>query len=384
MSRKNANGQGTIRKRNDGLWEARYTSGKDGKQKSLYARTQKEVRQKLTAVANDIDHGISVDPSRITVGEWLDTWLDEFSTGIRSTTRAWYRYVCEKHIKPTLGNVRLQQMSKAHGQMFVNHLLEDEGIAPSTAKTMRTVFSSALSRAAELELIRKNPMEGIKITAAGKTTASDEMKILDRKQVPAFEAALKAGAHHDIVMFALLTGMRAGELRGLRWQDCDLETGTVRISRQIVYADKAYSVSVPKSGHGRKIELPAAALALLKTHKKEQLLQRMKKGAGWIDDELSRDLVFRMPDGSHYKVRALNGAVKKAGEAAGIEGMSPHDLRHSFAVAALRAGTDVKSVQHILGHSSAAITMDIYAQYIEDMGKVAAAKINDYWTTAAE
>lgn len=384
MSRKNANGQGTIRKRSDGLWEARYTSGKDGKQKSLYGKTQREVRQKLTAVSNDIDHGINVDPTRLTVGEWLDVWLNDFTSGIRSTTKEWYTFACNKHIKPMLGNIKMTQIGKVHVQMFLNHLIDEEGIAPSTTKTIRTVFSSAMSKAVELELIRKNPVKGIKIAAAGKATVQDEMRIIDRDQVPAFEAALKKGLHRDIVMFGLLTGMRAGELRGLRWQDCDLETGTIRINRQIVYVNKEYSVSIPKSGHGRKVELPAAALELLKTHKKDQLIQRMKMGTEWIDDELSHDLVFRMPDGSHYKVRTLHLAVKKAGEAAGIQGMSPHDLRHSFAVAALRAGTDVKSVQHILGHSSASITMDVYAQYIEDMGKVAAAKINDYWTTAVD
>ena len=373
MATKRANGEGSIRKRSDGRWEARYVSPKDGRQRSLYGKTQKEVRQKLTQVMSEIDGGLYVDPAKLTVSEWLDMWLKEFCGDLKDTTKSWYAWSVDAHIRPAVGQYKLDALSKVMVQRFVNELAED-GLAPSTVNTIKVVLSSALQTAVDMEMIRANPCAAVKT----QKRVPEKMNIIDQSMMAAFVAAAAQTNYGNAIRFALLTGMRFGELRGLRWQDVDLDHATITIQRQLAYANKAYFIQTPKNGRVRSFRMSQTAVQLLKDQRLEQQKNRLLCGADWIEDDLSHDLVFRMPDGSHYKLRALNYAVKKAGEAVGLPDITPHDLRHSFAVAAIRSGIDIKTIQTMLGHSSAAVTLDVYAHYTQDMGKVAADKLDAY------
>jgi integrase len=133
----------------------------------------------------------------------------------------------------------------------------------------------------------------------------------------------------------------------------------------------------PKYGEDRIIHLPAEAVAILKDQRRRQAEQRLAAG-GWDDDEISKDLVFRMSTGAAHNDRTIYKAVKAAGKAIGKPELHPHDLRHSYAVAALRSGADVKTVQHNLGHKTAQMTLDVYAAYTEDAGKAGAEKLSEY------
>lgn len=372
---KRANGEGSIRKRSDGRWEARYVSPVDGRQRSIYGKTQKEVRQKLTQIMTEIDGGAYIDPTDMTVSRWLDVWLKDYCRDKKPTTLNQYKWAADAYIRPRAGSVQLPKLSKINVQRIVNDML-DEGLAGSTANTIRMVLSSAMQTAVDLGMVRSNPCAGIRIKREKQST----MAIVDRDVLPQFIAEAYKTPHGDILAFAIMTGLRAGELRGLRWSDIDMDSGRITVARQLAYVGGKYIIQTPKSAKERMFPLPAAALEILKKHRIAQQEDRMRCGARWIETDISRDLVFRMPDGSHYKVRALNYAVKKAGAAVGITDMSPHDLRHSFAVSAIRSGMDIKTVQHVLGHSSASITLDIYAHYTEDMGREAARRMDAYYS----
>lgn len=379
MAQKRANGEGSIRKRSDGRWEARYVSPKDGRQHSLYAKTQKEVRQKLTQVMSEIDGGSYVDPTHMTVAQWMDLWLHDYCRDLKPTTLQYYRRNAEGHIAPKIGSLALTKLSKIHVQHFVNSL-EDEGLAAASINTIRMVLSSAMQTAVEMGIAKSNPCAGIRV----KRQMAEKMNIVDRQMFAAFVEAANKTLHGDALIFTIMTGLRVGEMRGLRWEDIDFSTGKITVARQLAYANRQYMMQSPKSGKERVFVLPVAAIDLLKKHRIAQHEDRMRCGENWIDDPLSHDLVFRRPDGGHYRVNTINHAVKMAGEAVGIDNMSPHDLRHSFAVAALRSGMDVKSVQHMLGHASASMTLDIYAHYTEDMGRAAAERIDAYWQDAMQ
>ena len=376
MPTKRANGEGTIRKRPDGRWEARYVSPKDGRQRSLYGKTRAEVRQKLTAVMSDVDCGTYIDASSMTVGQWLDIWLKDFCRDIKLTTVDIYASYVHNQLKPRIGSIRIDKLTKVNVQLMLNDVQED-GIAASTAQTIRCTLSSALQKAVDMDMLRSNPCKGVTV----RRTTTENMCIIDRDKIPAFVGAAQNTAYGSMIVFALLTGMRSGELRGLRWSDVDA-SGTLHVTRQLAYAKGRYFFQSPKNGSTRRFCLSDAALALLKQHRIRQNEQRLKAGAKWVDDEITADLVFRTALGKHVQQSYLHRCVKQAGKAVGMPDISPHDLRHSFAVAALRSGMDVKTLQSILGHASASITLDVYAHYTEDMSAAAAARLNAYWQSA--
>lgn len=376
MPQKRANGEGSIRKRADGRWEARYVSPKDGKQRSVYGKTQRDVRQKLTQIMGEIDGGSYVDPTDMTVDQWLGEWLRVHCRHLKPTTLGNYRHNVHTYISPHIGQVKLEKLCKVHVVRMVNNLI-DAGIAASTINTITTNLSTALMVAVEMGVIRKNPCDGVKKLKA----APKEMAIVEAHMLPDFLAAAEATGYGNIITFALMTGLRAGELRGLRWQDVDLDSGMLTVCRQIACVSGKYIAQTTKNSETRTFRLTSAAVELLKRHRKEQQIMRMAKGTDWIDDEMSKDLVFRMPDGSHYKVRTLVNKVKDAGKAVGLD-MSPHDLRHSFAVNALMSGVDVKSIQHMLGHATAEFTLDVYVHYTKEMGKTATDRMDAYWADA--
>ena len=154
------------------------------------------------------------------------------------------------------------------------------------------------------------------------------------------------------------------------------------IRNQIVYVGKKPVVQSPKSGKPREIVLIDETVELLKRHKKEQAEMRLKYGP-WEDDDITRDLVFRQRDGRIYGIQILARPVAHIAEVMGIK-LHPHDLRHSYAVAALRSGIDVKTVQNNLGHAKAGMTLDTYAKYTDDMGRAAADKFAAYWSESTK
>ena len=367
-----ANGAGTIRKRSDALWEGRYT-GPDGRQRSVYAKTEKAVKARLKAAQAELTLGLWFEPSHITVEAWAREWLKEYTKHIKPTTLYTYTGYMDKHIIPLLGKRKLNQLKPIHIQRAFNKM--SETLSVGTLKSIKICLSSCLACAVRFHMIQDNPCANLTLGKVEK----QPLVIIDRKDIPAFVNAAKQDSHYGAAMlFLLQTGVRSGEQRGLCWSDVDLEDKTVTIRRQIVKTADGMTVQNTKTGKPRTIVLIDETVELLKAHKVQQAEMRIKAG-GWTDTDLTRDLVFRQPNGDCYRPGVLYTAVKKAGLAIGIEGLHPHSLRDSYAVAALRSGVDVKTVQNNLGHADAAMTLNTYATYTDDMGRVGASKFGQYW-----
>ena len=367
MKRRASNGMGSIRQRPDGRWEARYTSP-DGVQRSVYARTEAEVTRKLRAVLHDLDSGSWREPSALTVSQWADVWLRDYQQHTTPQTANSYRTVINHHIIPVIGSVRLSKLSTIHARRVISAMIE-AGKSPTYTSKCRNILSGMLSAAVEAGILKSNPVESVK---APRITHK-EPHIIDREIIPAFVQAAERHKYGLPAVFALFTGLRAGELRGLFWSD--LSGSALTVQRQIL---ETGAFAPPKDGSSRTIELTPEALSILRRQKINLAALQLQAGSGWNDS----DLIFRKPNGQHIDPSTFRDAVRAIGQSIGIQGLHPHDLRHSYAVAALRSGADVKSVQHNLGHKSAAMTLDIYAAYTKDAGRVSAERLSEYLKNA--
>lgn len=370
MKSRASNGMGSIRKRSDGRWEARYTTP-DGRQKSVYAKTEKEVSAKLRTALHELDSGAWREPSKLTVGEWLNIWLSDYQGHNSERTVAKYRCITDKHFIPTLGKVRLSALSPMHVRRLITDL---NSLKPVTIKNYVRILGAALECAVESRLIKENPVDNAKVPRV----PPSRFTVVDGASIPAFISAAEETPYPNELKLMLWTGLRVGEVRGLRWSDIDMENRTCHVQRQLhPQRNDLQRVTPPKYGEDRIIHLPAEAVAILKDQRRRQAEQRLA-AEEWDDDEISKDLVFRLPTGAAHNDRTIYKAVKAAGKAIGKPELHPHDLRHSYAVAALRSGADVKTVQHNLGHKTAQMTLDVYAAYTEDAGKAGAEKLSEY------
>ena len=371
---RNANGMGSIRQRKNGSWEGRYTDP-EGRSRSVYAPTKSECSRRLRAALQEIDSGHWLKPRDMTMDEWLDAWVRDFLGHTTGRTRETYANVARLYLRPVLGSIPLQQLSVVHVRSMITHVLASH--SPATAEHARVILCSALKSAIEAGLIRENVAHGIKTPRI----PPKQMTVLDRDQFPDFFAAAAATRHADELVFLLYTGLRVGELQALAWQDVDFARGTLRVARQLHLSKGEARFAPPKNAEVRQIVLTASALDLLRAHRKAQLAARLAAGEAWQDTDITRDLIFRTPAGAYIARPSIRKSMLKIRKALDLPALRIHDLRHSYAVAALRSGADIKTVQHNLGHRSAAVTLDIYAAYTTDAGQVAAQRLDAWFTS---
>lgn len=374
---KNANGVGAIRQRADGRWEGRYTSPKDGKQHSVYGDKQKDVRQKLTEIIRQIDEGDYSDDSKLTVSQWLDIWLKEYVKGVKPYTMASYRNICINHITPEIGDKRLSKLSVVDVQRFIN--AKSEQLSAKTIKNIHGVLHKALEQAIDCEIIRRNVSARTNLPKVVKP----EIKVLDDDAMVRFMDAVRGSKFGGFYMVDLLTGMRQSELMGLKWSDIDFKAETITIRRQLQHRKKStegkmFYFTTLKNGKERKIAPMPDVFVELKRIKAAQNQNRLMAGVDWVEDEITQDLVFRDPIGAHYRHSTVYKEYKRIVTEIGVPEERLHDLRHTYAVSALRAGDDIKTVQETLGHHSAAFTLDKYAHVTDDMRKDSANRMQNF------
>ena len=369
--RRAANGMGTIRERKDGSWEARYT-GTDGRQYSIYAKTQPEAKAKLKKRMAELTLGLWARPSSVTVEAWVKTWLKDYAGQRKPSTQASYARMMKNHIIPEFGNMKVQQINAGIIKRVFGRLSK-KGLSPSTLKTIKIALSSCLTAAVECKIINENPCNGIKI----KNVPKKKLIFIDRNDYPAFFAEVGKHRYSTAILLMFQTGIRSSEMRGLRWSDFSPEEASLTIARQIVETDNGALVQTPKDDEERTIILAPETVSLLKRHKKQQAEMRMKYGP-WEDTAITNDLIFRTSDGGFYKQSLLYYTVQKIGRAINIPGLHPHSLRDSYAIAALRAGVDIKTVSNNLGHADTSMTLNKYIAYTDDMGRVAAERYAKY------
>lgn len=384
-----AQGAGSIRKKTvirNGqpytYWEARVTIGNDpgtGKQlrRSFSGKTQKEVREKMQAAAVAVNDGDYFEPAKITVGQWLDTWAAEYLNSVKPRTVESYKANIKQHIKPAIGAKRLSELTAVDVQRLYNGLTNKHNGKPLSAKSKKNVHGTlhkALEKAVSLGYIRHNPADKPDLPKIQKA----EIKPLADGEMVSFLDAIKGSEYEPVYTVTLFTGMREGEVLGLTWDCIDFKTGTITIKQQLQKVRGTggeYTLASTKNGKTRIVSPASYVMQVLTNQRKAQSEQRLKAGPAWSNPF---NLVFTNALGKNLCAQTVYLHFKKLAAAAGVPAARFHDLRHSYAVAALRSGDDIKTVQENLGHHTAAFTLDTYMHVTEQMRQESARRMDSF------
>lgn len=379
-------GMGGIRKRSrerkDGslwtYWEGRITRGfdpKTGKPKTITVtgKSQKEVREKIQAIAVELNEGTFVVPSKTTLGEWLDIWIKDYQGSRKPLTVQNYKQTIEKHIQPALGSVQLKNLTNLMIQRFYNGLWTGEhSLGPKTVKNVHGVLHKALDQAVKTGALKTNPADNCELPKLVKP----EIKPLEPEEITSFIQNLEGEPYRTLFMVAFFTGMRQGELLGLSWDRIDFENGIIEITQQLQCIDGRYFLETPKHDKIRYIAPAKLVMDALKEEQERQQKNHEACGDAWKNEW---NLVFTDETGKNLVRRTVDKHYKKILEKSGIEPHRFHDMRHTFAVSMLDAGEDLKSLQENLGHSTAAFTLSQYAHVSQKMRLQSSKRMNDYF-----
>lgn len=356
-------------------YEARVTTGRDpgtGKQvqKSFTGKTQKEVAQKLKAATASIDAGTYTAPSKLTVGQWLDIWAKDYLGNVKPATAYIYKNNLTKHIKPALGAVKLTELHPHTVQGFINGL---DGLSPASVRLAVRVLHHALEKAVELDYLPKNPSSKCELPRL----EQKEIHPLNDEQAAALLKAAKGAYIEHLITVALFTGLRLSELLGLTWDAVDLTRGTIAINKQLARPEYQGNglLPSPKNGKSRIITPAASVLDALKMQKAQQAKLRLKAGSLWGNPH---GLIFTDEIGGPLKQHRAESGFRAILAAADLSGVRFHDLRHTYAVNAIRAGDDIKTIQGNLGHATAAFTLDRYGHFTDDLKKASSERMEAF------
>ena len=361
MAKRRANGEGSIRKRPDGRWEGRYTAGRDpetGKTvyKNVLGKTQAEVKVKLKQAIQESTEVDALKAAQYTVGQWMDVWFENYAKiKVRPSSHQTYRGYIDNHIKPNIGKIPLGKLTTLELQKLYKKLLskgrvdrieakgQPKGLSPKTVRNIHQVISSAMDFAKAQKLIAVNPTDGCALPKL----EHREMKTLPVEQLASFLREAKESGVFEMYYIELATGLRRGELLGLKWEDLDLEQGTLRVQRQVSRINgEVVEAPLKTKNSYRTISLGTDAVGILKE-------QRKKCG--------SSEYVFPSPTGGPISPDSVIQMLHRVLKRAGLPKVRFHDLRHTFATVALQNGVDIKTVSGMLGHYSAGFTLDTYA-----------------------
>lgn len=370
-----AQGNGTIRQRKDGRWEARVTVGRNpstGKQiqKSIYGKTQAEVSRKLRELCKEVDDGIYKEPVKYTVKDWAEIWLNEYTGNLKPLTVKQYTTYINNRIVKNMGSVKLTRLDTPIIQRFYNQLTK-EGLSPVTIKNIHSILHSMLETAVEVGYMRTNPSNVCRLPKPEKK----QIKPLENADISKLLEALKGDKYESLYTVDLFTGLRQGELLGLTWDCIDFKKGTMYIYRQLQFNKGSYYFTSLKNGKTRTIVLAPYVLNILRNQKAWQAECQLKSYGMWNNKD---DLVFTNELGGHLTQNYTYRHFKKIVSSIGIPDARLHDLRHTFAVSSLQSGNDVKTVQEALGHHTAAFTLDVYGHVTEEMRKASADRLETF------
>jgi integrase len=361
MGKKGGQGSGSVVRRKDGRYVVRLPI--DGVRRVIgYAHTAEEGDRMLTAAKRQRDLGMPYISERTTLAEFAEQWLAMRKPDLKESTYRRYENLLRVHILPTLGRFPLTKITPAQIQRLyaARRGAEIKGkatqrVGPTTVLRAHTVLHAVLESARRFNLVAVNVCENVTPPRAARRT----MQVLSREQVAAFLDAARGDRLEALYILDLTTGMRQGELLALRWRDVDLAAGTLRITATL-YRRKAgdFAFTAPKTCESdRTVLLAPVAVEALRSHRARQLEERLALGDAWQD----LDLVFARQDGApldgqnvtRYEFRRLLAQV-------GLPRIRFHEMRHTYATLMREHGMDIKGVSAALGHSTTAITADLY------------------------
>jgi integrase len=341
----------------------------DGRRRQVRRRgfaTKRQAQDALALLLADGQRGLFVPPDRVTLGVFLlEEWLPARRSSLRPSTGAAYEPAIRNYVVPRLGAVRLQAVDGSSLNRFYDQLLTEgrtetrrglgSGLAPKTVRNVHGVLTKAFRDGVRWGRLQRNPCDA----ADPPRGQVPEMKAWSADQLRQFTRSVADHRWGGIWALMSTTGMRRGEVLGLRWGDIDLDAGTVTIRSTRIRYGTTVATSTPKTARGnRTIALGPATVAALRVWRRAQAADRLLIGAGWQD---ANGLVVTVADGSAPNPEAISNLFHKLARRAGLPPIRLHDLRHSYATAALAAGVPVKVVSQRVGHADVGVTLKVYA-----------------------
>lgn len=374
MSKRRKQGEGTLRKRADGRWEARVVIGYDEKgnpiTKNVTAMEKGKCLEKLEQLKEKC--GVQLTgkvKAEMAFGDWLDFWYQQYAKQtLRPTTQSGYENMIYNHIITDIGKIPLNKLTQNDLQQFYARLkaggrkvrteLYGKGLSDRMVRGCHAMCRKALEKAVVDGIIRINPAIGCKLPPK----KAKEMQVLTREEMQRFMAQAKADGYFELFLLELCTGMRRGEIVALQWDDLNLQTGELHICRQATTVHGNIHICAPKTKSSiRTLILPPDIVKILAEYKK-------RINSRWM---------FPSPvkEDAPYHPSAIRKVLDRTLERAECKHVRFHDLRHTFATTALANGMDVKTLSAIIGHISSETTLNIYTHITDNMQRSAANKI---------
>jgi integrase len=344
--------------------------GEDGKRKRMKKRgfaTKKEAEAALAKVMHELNSGTFVQPTKTLYKDFLNDWLENKKHSIKQQTHYNYVMIANKHIIPEMGHLNVQQITAVVIQKFVNSLCSNS-LTSAYIKKIIDVLNGSLKKAKRLGIISNNPVELIERPRISKK----EMKVWDVQEVEKFLSAAQNDRLYIAFLLAITTGMRQGEILGLRWKDIDFDNNTLSVRQTLSHDGKTLTPEAKTKSSLRTIHLPNHVLTALKKHRNNIRQEKLKMGEQYKD----HDLVVCTSVGTPVSPRNLNRTWYRLIEQSGVTQIRFHDLRHTHATLLLKEGIHVKVVAERLGHSNTRMTLDTYSHVQPNMQEEAANAIN--------
>jgi integrase len=382
-------GQGHIRQRGPRSWELKFDLGRDpatGKRLSRYVTfkgTKREAQAELNRLLSRKAEGTYVDPTKMTVAEYLEHWLSaDIERRVARKTASRHRGIVRHQIVPRIGHIPMRRLSAVHIEAFETQLQRDgyvKGKKKGRSLTAQTVLhvhrtlSQALAHAVRTGVLFRNPAEQVKPPRPPRR----EIAILTKPEVATLLRAAENASLHLPILVGVTTGIRRGELLGLRWSDIDLKAGRLTINQSLGRIKGKTVFKSPKTTTSRRtITLPALTIEALKEHRAAQAKERLSLGLG------KPELVFSHADGSPMDPDSITKAFDRLVQAAGVRRITLHGLRHTHISHQLMDGVHAKIVSERAGHANISTTLAVYTAFIPNMQTEAAAGV-DTWLRQA-
>lgn len=378
--------KGHVRKRGEGTWAVVLDIGRDekGKRRQKWHAvrgTKKDAERELARLLHEMNTGSYVEPSRLTLSEYLDRWMSDYAQhSVSAKTLERYRSIIDRHIGPALGTHRLSKLKPLHIQGFYSRALTagrkdgKGGLSPRTVLHFHRLLHKALDQAIKWQVLANNPCDAVEAPRP----KGKEMRALDEKETAGLFELLLGSRLYMPVAIAIMTGLRRGEILALKWSDIDTETRSLTVNRALEQTREGLKFKVPKTHRSRRSPaLPQTLLNLLTTHKAEQAETRLRMGPAYSDN----DLVCPSEDGNIWPPDTLSTLFAATIRRAGFPHVRFHDLRHTHATQLLRQGVHVKVVSERLGHSNIGITLDTYSHVLPGMQEDMVSRMDSVWKT---
>lgn len=364
--------EGSLSQRSNGRWRVQI-SDKCGRRISRDFKTKQVAQAWLRQMQEQLNQGYDYQASKIPLGKYLQQWLEDNRTTLRDTTAHQYQLLINKHIIPRIGDVPVKELNLARIERFYREMIE-AGVGIRTIRYNHAILHKALAKAVYFGLVLPNPAH----EAALPRLRQSEMQILDESQISLFLIASASSKYHALYHLAITTGLREGELFGLRWSDLQWTSGVLHVQRQLQKLPrKGWSFVEPKTRAGRRsIQLGEGALQVLREHKLRQEQQKLFAGSSWQE----HNLIFPCSVGTPSDPSNLRKDFLRILEQAGLPKLRFHDLRHTAASLLLNHNVPVIVVSNMLGHSKPSVTLDVYGHLMNGM-QGEAARIMDALVT---